>query len=145
MAGWWGTRWVYSLSKVRSWIKGMRAPRKRGFPRSSSWRRYGTQHSAWVRGWRMQLWIWRQTCNRRLDQIPVIRSLSRGNNLRWVWYIPVTGSWLRAGSTKKRYCAISINSAGHVTRYMPAEILNSAHGGNDRYIPFFRQIFRIFL
>ena len=43
------------------------------------------------------------------------------------------------------YCAISINSAGHVTRYMPAEILNSAHGGNDRYIPFFQQIFRIFL
>ena len=43
------------------------------------------------------------------------------------------------------YCAISINSAGHVTCYMPAEILNSAHGGNDRYIPFFRQIFRISL
>ena len=35
------------------------------------------------------------------------------------------------------YCAISINSAGHVTRYMPAEILNSAHGGNDRYKYFF--------
>ena len=37
----------------------------------------------------------------------------------------------------KKYCAISINSAGHVTRYMPAEILNSAHGGNDRYIHIF--------
>jgi hypothetical protein len=35
------------------------------------------------------------------------------------------------------YCTISINSAGHVTHYMPAEILNSAHGGNDRYIEFF--------
>ena len=45
----------------------------------------------------------------------------------------------------QKYCAISINSAGHVTRYMPAEILNLAHGGNDRYIPFFQQIFRIFL
>ena len=32
------------------------------------------------------------------------------------------------------YCAISINSAG---RYMPAEILNSARGGNDRYKHFF--------
>ena len=30
-----------------------------------------------------------------------------------------------------------INSAGHVTHYMPAEILNSAHGGNDRYIHLF--------
>ena len=30
-----------------------------------------------------------------------------------------------------------INSAGHVTCYMPAEILNSAHGGNDHYIHFF--------
>ena len=47
--------------------------------------------------------------------------------------------WLRTENDVKigRYCAISINSAGHVTRYMPAEILNSAHGGNDRYIPFF--------
>ena len=38
---------------------------------------------------------------------------------------------------RRGYCTISINSAGHVTRYMPAEILNSAHGGNDRYIQFF--------
>ena len=36
-----------------------------------------------------------------------------------------------------QYCTIPINAAGHVTRYMPAEILNSAHGGNDRYIHFF--------
>ena len=36
-----------------------------------------------------------------------------------------------------KYCTISINSAGPVTRYMPAEILNSAHGGNDCYIHFF--------
>ena len=43
------------------------------------------------------------------------------------------------------YCAISINSAGHVTRYMPAEILNSAHGGNDRYMHFFSADFTIFL
>jgi len=35
------------------------------------------------------------------------------------------------------YCAISINSAGHVMHYMPAEILISADGGNDRYIAFF--------
>jgi len=35
------------------------------------------------------------------------------------------------------YCAILINSAGHVTCYMPAEILISAHGGNDCYIAFF--------
>ena len=37
----------------------------------------------------------------------------------------------------RTYCPISINSAGHVTRYMPAEILNSAHGGNDCYIHIF--------
>ena len=35
------------------------------------------------------------------------------------------------------YFTISINSAGHVTCYMSAEILKSAHGGNHRYIHFF--------
>jgi len=35
------------------------------------------------------------------------------------------------------YCTISINLAGHVTCYMPAEILNSAHEGNDCYMNFF--------
>ena len=37
------------------------------------------------------------------------------------------------------YCTILINSAGHVTRYVPAEILNSAHERNVCYIDFFRQ------
>ena len=35
------------------------------------------------------------------------------------------------------YCTILINSAGHVTRYMPAKNLDSAHGGNDCYIHIF--------
>ena len=43
------------------------------------------------------------------------------------------------------YCTISINSAGHDTRYMPAKILHSAHGGNDRYIDFFSADFYDFL
>ena len=35
------------------------------------------------------------------------------------------------------YCTISINSAGHVVHYMPAEILILAHGRNDHYTDFF--------
>ena len=35
------------------------------------------------------------------------------------------------------YCAISINSAGLVTRYTPAEFLISAPHKNARYIRFF--------
>ena len=36
-----------------------------------------------------------------------------------------------------KYCTILVNLAGHVMCYMPAEILISAHGGNDCYIDFF--------
>ena len=43
------------------------------------------------------------------------------------------------------YCAISLNSAGHVTHYMPAKILNLAHGGNDCYIHIFLADFYDFL
>ena len=50
-----------------------------------------------------------------------------------------------ADSADIGYCAISINSAGHVTRYMPAEILNSAHGGNGRYKHFFSAHFYDFV
>ena len=35
-----------------------------------------------------------------------------------------------------RYCTISINLAGHVMCFMPAEILNLAHEGNDCYMVF---------
>ena len=67
---------------------------------------------------------------------------------------PKTASNMLFFTSEICYCTILINSAGHVvphwdrsginlsiylsvTRYMPAEILNSAHGGNDRYIHFF--------
>ena len=40
-------------------------------------------------------------------------------------------------ATSQLRTASSVNSAGHVTRYMPAEILNSAHERNVRYIGFF--------
>ena len=43
-----------------------------------------------------------------------------------MWHIP----W-------HAYCTISVNSAWHVTRYMPAENLISAPRRNGRYHPFF--------
>ena len=57
-------------------------------------------------------------------------NLARNVQIECLWWVRFRHCWWR-------YCTISINLAGHVTRYMPAKILNSAHRGNDRYIHFF--------
>ena len=57
---------------------------------------------------------------------------------RWIYGVHVESIWNLWGSVKYRaYCTIPINLAGHITCYMPAEILNSAHERNVCYIDFF--------
>jgi len=54
-----------------------------------------------------------------------------------IWLSPKSWSLVRYIYWMWPCCTISVNSAGHVMHYMPAEILISAYGGNDYYIDFF--------